>query len=297
MDIHSCFFNGSNWIIRQGELSLVNWCFSHKRRNQKRIFRLIKPLLSLLLLLQSVTGKSQDISGSDFTADRPGFATSPFIAGTHKLLLELGFAYEKITQNQTFNESILYPNTLFRFGLNSTSELRIQWDYAQLKTDNQIINGFKPLVAGTKLNITKGSGLVPHTSFMFNLALPGTGQKKFRLDHLAPSAYLLMQNDFSEKLNLGYNIGVEYDGASVQPSTFLAICLGYNFSKKLSGFLENYNWYLLNAKPENYVDLGLAYLLRKYVQLDLSGNLNIQPGLSYFMINLGVAWRITGEHR
>lgn len=297
MDIYSCLFPGSNGIIRQGVPSLSKWCFSHKSMNQKRILRLIILLISLLLLFQPVTGNSQDIRGSDFTADRPGFATSPFIAGTHKLQLELGFAYEKISQNQTFNESILYPNTLFRFGLNSNSELRIQWDYAQVKTDNQIINGFKPLVAGTKLNITKGSGLLPHTSFMFNLALPGTGQKKFRLDHLAPSAYLLMQNDFSEKLNLCYNIGVEYDGASVQPATFLAICMGYNFSEKLSGFLENYNWLLQNAKPENYLDLGLAYLLRKYVQLDLSGNLNIQPGLNYFMINLGVAWRITGEHR
>lgn len=66
----------------------------------------------------------------------------------------------------------------------------------RVKTDHQIINGLKPLTTGTKLNITKGSGLLPCTSFMFNLTLPGTGLKKFRLDHLAPTAYMLIQNDF-----------------------------------------------------------------------------------------------------
>ena len=102
-----------------------------------------------------------------------------------------------------------------------------------------------------------------------------------------------MKNDITKKLNICYNIGIEYDGESSVPTEFAAICFGYNITNKLNGFIENYNWFSNNSKPENFIDLGFAYLIGKNVQLDFSGNMNLQYFENYFMINFGVSWRIT----
>jgi hypothetical protein len=101
-----------------------------------------------------------------------------------------------------------------------------------------------------------------------------------------------MQNNITDKLNICYNIGIEYDGSTSIPAKFVAICLGYNFTEKLSGFIENYNWYSAKANPANFIDGGFAYMVRKNVQLDLSGNMNLRDIKNYYMINFEISWRI-----
>lgn len=251
-------------------------------------------LISIVCVFFMTAIKSQDTIWSDFSADRPGAATGPFIVAPGKLQIEAGFSYEKIRKDNIFQRSVLYPTTLFRYGLSSRAEIRLQADYADVKTDGQNIKGLTPFTAATKLFIAEGWSWIPKTALLINLTLPVIGQKNFRPDHLAPAAYLLMQNDLTSKMKLFYNIGIEFDDGNTHPATFLSIGMDWAFSKRLSGFLENYNRVIQNTKPENYLDLGLAYLMRKSIQIDLSGNLNIQPGVSYFMINFGVAWRIPG---
>lgn len=168
----------------------------------------------------------------------------------------------------------------------------MQTDYLQVKTDSANFTGFDPLMIGTKLCISEAKGIVPKISFLFNLTLPYIGKRNFRPEYLAPSIYLLMQNDITRKLNVCYNLGLEYDGESASPSEFAAICLGLGITDKLSGFLENYDWFSSTSKPENFVDLGFAYLVSHNIQLDLSGNMNLQDIRKYIIIGFGISWRI-----
>jgi len=257
-----------------------------------KINMMTKIIIGVFLLIISATCKSQTIELSDISADRPGMATPPAISQPKALQIETGFSYEKIKYENSFQETILYNTTLLRYGINQNSEIRLQTDYTQVKTDSLNITGFNPLTIGTKLFISEEKGILPKTSFLFNLTLPCFGEKNFRPENLTPSIYLLMQNNITKNLNVCYNIGIEYDGESANPTEFAAICFGYNITEKINGFIENYNWFSDFTKPENYIDLGCAYLIRKNIQLDLSGNMNLQDVEKYLMINFGVSWRI-----
>jgi hypothetical protein len=245
-----------------------------------------------LLLLIAITSKSQTTELPDISADRPGMATPASIMQAGYFQIETGFSYENNNRDNILQEIFLYNTSLLRYGINKNSEIRIQTDYAQVKTESANTGGLNPLTIGTKLLISEGKKLIPQTSFLFNLTLPYFGKKDFRPENLTPSFYLLMQNDITEKLNLCYNIGLEYDGATATPAQFAAICSGYSITDKFSIFIENYNWFSASTKPENFIDAGLAYLKRNNIQFDLSGNMNLQDIEKYYMLNIGVSWRI-----
>jgi len=245
-----------------------------------------------LLMIIAIAGNSQTNDIPDMSADRPGMATPPSLMMPKIFQIETGFSFEKITDQNISLENTLYNTSLLRFGLSKNAEIRLQTDYAQIKIDSLKITGFNPLTIGTKILITEGKGIVPNTSFMFNLTLPYLGERSFRPTNLSPSAYLLMQNDITEKLNVCYNLGLEYDGETPNPAEFAALCFGYGVSDKLSAFVENYDWFSNNSGPQNYLDVGCAYLTGKNFQVDVSGNMNLRDFKNYFMFNFGVSWRI-----
>lgn len=249
-------------------------------------------LFFLMFIVIVVSGYSQTTDLPEFSADRPGMATPPGIMPANYFQIETGFAYEKINTRDLFQETTYYNTSVFRYGINKNSEIRLQTDYLRVKTDSLRTTGLNPLTIGTKLLIAEENKFIPQTSFLFNLALPCFGEKSFRPENLAPSFYLLMQNDITDKFNVCYNIGLEYDGSNAAPSVFAAVCLGYNFTEKFSIFIENYNWFANTIRPENYVDYGLAYMLWKNFQIDISGNSDLRNFQKYYMLNIGIAWRL-----
>ena len=216
--------------------------------------KLKKLIIGSSLIAITLAGKSQTNEIPDISADRPGVATPPSIMQPKLFQLETGYSFEKISGENTFEETTLYNSSLLRYGINQNSEIRIQTDFANVKTDSTNITGFNPLTLGTKLLISEQKGILPKTSFLCNINLPGIGKKDFRPEYLTPSFYLLMQNDISDKFNICYNAGLEYDGVGPEPTEFAAICFGYSLTDNFSGFVENYDWFFKKTKP-----LGIRY--------------------------------------
>lgn len=189
-------------------------------------------------------------------------------------------------------ETTLFNSSLLRYGINKNSEIRLQVDYAKVKKDGIAFTGFNPIIIGTKLDISEGKSIIPKTSFLLNLTLPFLGNENFRPHYLMPSFYLLMQNNINSKSSIGYNLGIEYDETKTAPAKFISLCFTHNIAYKLSGFIESYNWFSDNMEPENFIDCGLAYFLRKNFQIDLSGNINVRSIKNYFLFSFGVSWSI-----
>ena len=236
--------------------------------------------------------EEQEVKKPDICADRPGMATPPALVLPQYFQLESGFSFEKLMTDISLQESSQYPNILIRYGISKIAELRLQTDFTNVRTDNQNITGFDPLGIGTKIFICKGSGYLPATSILFNLTLPKTGDKRLMSNHAAPSVYLLMQHDLSDRFNICYNLGLEYDGEKAVPTDFTALCFGYNLNEKFSVFAENYNWFANNSAPDYYVDLGGAYLITNNLQADFSANFHLINVRNYFMLNTGISWRM-----
>lgn len=254
-------------------------------------------VIGIVLITITITVRSQPVELPTMTADRPGFATSPFLVLPKHFQIETGSAYERASGNHTIQELILFNTFLARYGINKIFEARLQTDFVKVKTDSVDNIGFSLLTAGAKLMVYKGKGIIPMTSLMVDMTFPFSDDEFFRPESPMPSFYLLMQNDITEKFNISYNFGMDFiDGYSV-PIEFAAICFEYDFTQNLITFIENYNWFATGALPKNFFDIGCAYLITKNIQLDLSGSMSLQDFQNYFMINGGFTWRITKKSR
>jgi hypothetical protein len=234
--------------------------------------------------------KSQTTDLPDISSDRPGMATPPSIAFAKKLQLETAASYEKNNINNSFIDIISYNSSLLRYGINKISEVRLQGDYINLDDNGSKTSGFTSLTVGSKIHISDNFGYFPQTSLLLNITLPYFGN--FHPKHLAPSMYLLMQEGITRKISICYNIGFEFDGENSVPSVFNAISLGFSLSSKLSAFIENYEWFSSKISSDIFMDCGFAYLLKKNLQLDISGGGVISGNNKYYYTSLGLSWRI-----
>ena len=195
--------------------------------------------------------------------DRPGMATGPDITPFLKVQWETGFE-----STWDGNPAFLLPTTMLRFGVTRFAELRLEYDGSFYRFNYL---GFRdwsyevqPLVIGTKVKIFEG--------------------------------YKFFQNDVTDWFNIGYNVGAEWSGISHIPSTFLALCLGFNITENFGAFLESYNYFTRHGKRNTEVecnlDFGFNYTVHPRVQLDLYGMFNCQNPRNFNGIGLGVAWLI-----
>lgn len=237
----------------------------------------------------TIIGKSQTNDSPEFVADRPGIATSPFIIGPQSFQIGSGFSIENDHRENQSIQTMLW-NTTIQYGINEHVDVSLQTDYAFEKADSAHVSGLNPLTVGSKFLISEGNKFIPAFGLLFNLALPYLGHDNFKPDNLAPSIYLLMENDITDKLNICYNIGLEYDGTSAIPTELVTICLSYDIAEKINIFVENYNWFSSESKPENYFDCGITYMIRENIQLDLSGHLDLRNVEKYNMIDFGITW-------
>lgn len=254
----------------------------------------MKKLLLITLLLFPIGVFAQTNEEASISADRPGMATGTDIMPFMKIQWETGFesAYDG-------SPSFLMPTTMLRFGVTQFAEIRLEYDGTLNSLGN---NGWEyemaPIVVGTKVKIFDGYKWVPKTSLMANLSIPA--KQSFdaagSMQHVAPSLYLLFQNDLTDWFNIGYNIGMEWSGYSHIHSTFLAMCLGFTISDNCGAFLECYNYFTNYGSDNNDVecniDFGLTYTIHPRVQIDLYGMFNCRNPNAFNGIGFGIAWLI-----
>ena len=246
----------------------------------------MQKILILLLLLCPLSLRPQEV---EFTADRPGMGTGTDILGKGKVSWEYGMAYDYEKEDGAATRSFTFCNSLFRFGLSQNIELRLELDATHQWSRDYKTTGVEPVMLGTKVKLYDGEDAIPSVALLANVALPWASEA-FRPSHVAPSVYVLADHDVSDKLNLCYNVGLEWDGETSAPTTFTALCLGYSFSEKCGMYVENFNYFHKHASPVWNCDLGAWMMLSPRVQLDAAAAFNLNHTDSYANISFGVAW-------
>ena len=251
--------------------------------------------LSIMSLLLSVVISAQQMPEDELwmEPDRPGMATGTGVMPFKKVMWETGFE-----AGLGDEYSVLMPTTMFRFGITRFAELRVEYDGLLLQNiDKSWTYEVAPLITGTKLRIFDGSEQykwIPKVALMANLAIPCTPAMAKSM-HVAPSLYALFSNDVTSWLNIGYNVGVEWDGMQPKPHTFLALCLGFNITEDVGAFVESYNYitdYGRNIAGECGLDAGFNFMVHERVQLDIYAAINAKDPAAESYVGLGVAWLI-----
>ena len=227
-------------------------------------------------------------------ADRPGMATGVGVLPFKTIQWETGIQWDYTNRQHAFT----LPTTMLRFGVAPFAELRLEYDGTLYQTAELIATKWdyqvEPLILGTKIRVFDGWKAVPKISFLANIAIPATNEA-FHNSHVAPSLYLLFENDVTDWLNFCYNLGAEWNGVDAVPSTFVALCVGFVMGEQWGAFVESYNYFTrlhTHTEADWNLDAGFTYMPHHRVQLDVYASINCQNPQLYSNVGVGIAWLI-----
>ena len=256
--------------------------------------------LPVITLFAIVSAYSQNIQtepqrSEPIVPDRPGQTNPPNVISSGIVQLETGFSWETTNASGIQKINYLYNTSLMRIGLMTNCELRLVVEYAGTRTDSgsqsSTLQGFNPVSIGTKISICPEKGIIPQTAMNIALTLPYIGRREFRPSFLAPSFFILMQNSLSEKLALGYNLGLQWDGEEPNATLVYSISLSLTIAEGLSVFAECYGFSTEKSISDYRADIGCAYLVNDDMQVDFSFGVGLNTAAPDSFVGFGFALR------
>ena len=256
--------------------------------------------ISILLLVSSaLMAQEQPADELWMEPDRPGMATGtgvmPFKGVMWETGFEAGFGKDIFGQNEY---SVLLPSTMFRFGITKFAEVRVSFDgLMTIDATKKCAYDVATVTVGTKVRIFDGSEQykwIPKTALMVNLVIPST-KYMASIMTVAPNAHLLFSNEVTNWFNIGYDVGVEWDGMQPIPNTFVALCLGFTITDQVGAYVESYNSFFDYGKNTDAMcglDGGFNFMVHDRVQLDVYAGFDARDPKSSSYAGLGVAWLI-----
>lgn len=223
--------------------------------------------------------------------DRPDQTETVTIVPKGRFQAENGFAHSHTESNSS---EITMPETLWKYGVNDKMELRLNTEMEYAKHPDSTTYGLLPLKIGLKVNLWEANGIIPETSLLANIALPKIASKKLQSTYVAPEIRLLFENNISDAIQVGYNLGAEWDGQTAEPTFIYTLSADFVLSKKLESFIEGYGFLPQLGHADHWVDGGFKYLITNDIQVDISGGYELTSHQHYhgYFESLGFSFRI-----
>jgi hypothetical protein len=242
-----------------------------------------KILTSLLLISIFLNSQAQDsISVSTtnsiyhFSSTRPSFAEGILLVPSGKAQVELGAAYQYFDGN---SHEIKHPDFFLKYGISKYFEFRINGDATTYKNKFFDQTGFHPIFIGMKLKMIDAKRYAPGSSFIGGLSVNFISTKNFRTKYVAPYFKITMEQFLPKNFGLVYNYGLIWNGEDAKPTYNFAVnanytkllkCSSENKHHQIKTFLEVYGIYPQGQKIDVRANIGMAYLLNKFIQFDVS---------------------------
>lgn len=212
----------------------------------------------------------------------------PELTEKNHLQIEPYFVYEKYNDL----EIISHPSVQWKYGISDTFEVHLLTEFNSETSGTETISGISPVTFGLKVKLIKGKKHLPYISLLANLQTAKFGSKKFQTSHLAPSFKFLFQNDFSEKLQLVYNFGAEWDGENHNATGTYGFTLGYAFNSKFATYAEIYGFFNEFEKPDHRFGTGLSYAISDHIQVDTFGAIGLSESSFSHFLTVGFSYLI-----
>lgn len=250
----------------------------------------MKKLLSkaLLLCLPLAAAAQQEID-----TDRPDQTETPSIVPLKHFQMENGFTHKHESAEGHHNNQL--PSSLWKYGISRTTELRLITTFVYDKTPDSTSTGLAPVIVGAKVALWAEKGWLPKASVIGQILLPDAPSRDLSAVYLAPEIRLLFQNTLSESLDLGYNIGIFWDGESTKTQYTYTFSPCIDIAHSAKAYVESYGFLKTSRHPEHWIDGGFMLLLGKDVQLDVSAGYELTSpgGHSHSTYeSLGISFRI-----
>lgn len=193
-------------------------------------------------------------SSRPLRSERPAITPKGYFQMEHEFKIEdtdPGFIYS-------------YPSSVWKVGVTNNFEFRVITEYITVqKEPNPDINGFLPLGVGIKAKLGEQKGILPKISFVGDLTLPGVVGDEFETTYLAPDVRLAFEHKVSKLFEVGYNLGLKWDGINAEPDFTYSLYTDFNITNHLGLYVEGYGTTPQrdDVDMEVRIDAGLSYLI------------------------------------
>ncbi|MDV6168185.1 transporter [Flavobacterium sp. DG1-102-2] len=248
----------------------------------------MKNLYAIVLIVTSFWAASAQ---DEIDTDRPDQTETPSIVPAKRFQMENGFVHQ---QNAKSESELALPTSLWKFGVSKNVELRVDTDLIYNKSHDSTSTGLSPITAGIKVKLWEEKGFIPMTSLITQVLLPKVASGQLQVKYLAPELRLLFQNSITDDIDLGYNVGMKWDGESTDPTYEYTLSPNISITDKLKAYIEIYGFMPQQKHPEEWFDGGLMFLITKNVQVDISAGYEISALHKHhqYFESIGFSFRI-----
>ncbi len=241
---------------------------------------MMKRIINLfVLMLVCSAGISQSI-----VTDRPTQGVSSEVVPLGAFQVETGVGIELTPQAVTGlnHRSFVLPTSLFRIPIANKLELRVantlRFNKAESFFDDE--DGrwqIDDLQAGFKWKITGGETWRPQIALMSHVVVPTGSQLNTPYGLINK---ILVSNNFSNGVCLGYNIGYDFFGEDNQSLTY-TLGLAFPVSARVGAYIESYGTYYNFETFITNANAGFTYLLNDNLQFDYSFGIGVNNRMNY----------------
>lgn len=244
----------------------------------------------------------------EIVTDRPDQTESAVIVPQKHIQIESGLAYnrESFTLLSLFGietdaHTYTVPTVLFRYGVESFLELRLNAEYQTTKFEGKTNNvvtssstqsGLLPVQIGAKLKLFETKSKVTKGALLVSGDIPALSSGDYTDGSSMLEARFAFQTEHKDGLAIGLNVGMEYVPSNGEKGYLYTIAPSFGLSDRLGAFIELYGFYY--PTPDafyNYLDGGFTYSLAPNTQLDLSAGIAFSVNTNYF-ISTGFSIRL-----
>ncbi len=250
---------------------------------------------------------------------RPGASESPYGVGTDVLQVEAGiFAGSTDTDNEGVLTNPIGGHLFLRYGkfieaLEINTNIVYQKNDIYTSTNNspESVSGLSRLDIGAKYFIYQREFVDKskeirswklRNAYDKNRLIPSVGvyagvnlnfvEEAYKQEGMSYKAALLLQNDFTKRLNLITNILLDNISSEQQYFSYIfTVTYGFGNDWSIFGELQGKNYNDLGIK-ENIFGCGLAYLVSRDLQFDAAFRYNTNDLFTDMIGSVGVSWRL-----
>ena len=247
---------------------------------------MFKRLILLLILVVVFTGAHAQVK-KKINKGRRNKSQSQFELNANDLEVEWETGYETIN---TQLSNVVYPNIVAHYGISNRLEVNTEMSVVtaidKSVSPQKNTTGIEPVLIGANYQLIEDTGYIPSVIIATQLAIPFFATKNFSAQHLAPVVQANVQESINDKLILGLNGGVMWDGFSPTPQFIYDVSASHTLIKKWMFTAECFG-FIGHDPPQNNFDVSIAYIINDYVQFGCTGGFGISSAAhkSYFAIN------------
>ena len=262
------------------------------------------PLLAAALLA-TAAGSSHAADPGPLITDRPDVTESPSTLERGRVQIEAGYNFVSFDLDGETVEVSNLPASLVRVGLTPGVELRLEWlgvvsESREVGNSRSDESGSGNTALGAKIKLRDERGAAPRLAILVDAVLP-TGSRSLRTERIDPGLRLAAGHTLSERLGLGYNLGVV--AASLEDGTGdvdthglgrYSVSLGIGVTERWGSFVELFGFIPISGpeRPANLIDAGFTYLASDSVQLDFSGGVGLSDQANDWFVGAGISIRL-----